>query len=173
MLHEFQEQAEMPSRTETGLTINTHKLLNLTKSDIKALADQVIVRVSEGDFDSTQVMIANKKAMALHEAIDVLLKPIFYGKNIVSRGDVLKMHNVEIEPAGLGSVWLYDGCQCVVLERLNAEMVTLKEKIAARQLILKGLTTGTELCDEETGESYTAFPAVNKKSEGYKITINK
>jgi hypothetical protein len=149
---------------DTGLTLQTKKLLTLTKSDIRDYAITIVDSVQNGEQDLIETMISVKKAISFFEQLDENLRPLFYSKQIVSKGDILKVHNVEIEPSDF-SKWDFKNCNDEILNRIC-------EDKKDRENALKLITSPTKYIDTVTGSEYVANPPIKKTTSGYKITIN-
>lgn len=146
-------------------------LLDMGKKEIIAGAKDIYNAMMDGIIDPIETQILIKKGLAFFEALDENVRPVIYGKNIVARGDVFKTHNVEIEPAELGVKWLYDRCESPELERLQEDVKKATEALKAHQVALQCITTATVMVDTDTGEEYTAHPAVRTCTSGYKFSI--
>jgi hypothetical protein len=145
------------------------KILDMGKKEIIAHAKDIYNAMMDGNLDPIETMIEVKKGILFFETLDENVRPVIYGKTIVGRGDILKMHNVEIEPSELGVKWAYPNNP--ELERLQEDVKVATEALKAHQIILQTITTAAKMVDMETGEEYIAFPGVRTCTNGYKFSV--
>jgi hypothetical protein len=147
------------------------KILDMGKKEIIAHAKDIYNAMMDGNLDPIETMIEVKKGILFFETLDENVRPVIYGKTIVGRGDILKMHNVEIEPSELGVKWNFDVCNDNILTRLINALEAAKTAVTDRQNFLKVITTQTDVVDEETGEVYRVNPPVRTSLNGYKFSV--
>jgi len=156
---------------KTGVVTIPKGILDMGKKEIIAHARDIYNAMMDGSLDPIETMIIIKKGITFFESLDENVRPVIYGKTIVNRGEVLKLHNAEIEASDLGVKWLYDGCNSPELERLQEDVKKATEALKQHQIALQTITTKTKMVDTATGEEYEAFPAVRTATAGYKISI--
>lgn len=80
----------------------------------------------------------------------------------------------KIELAETGTAYDFSKCEDVVLERWEAKLKELEEKVKARKDLLKTVPSeGLTQVDTETGETFTVFPPSKSSKSSFKITLSK
>lgn len=164
-------QAQEAETTNTSVSLVPKKLLGLDKATIVTNAKRIVNAIADGDLDLIDTFIEIKKGMLFFETLEENVKTMVYGKTIVAKGEILKLHSVEIEASELGVSWDFKGCGDAVLNRLNEALSIAKQAVTDRQNYLKVITTISEQVDTETGETYKVNPPVRKATSGYKFSI--
>ncbi len=154
-----------------GVPLIPKRLLKLTGDDINEFCKAIVAEVQDGNEDALEMLICIKKGIRIFELLDENIRPIVYGKNLVAKGGILKLHNVEVEPAELGTKWYFDRCGDAKLNTLNQELEAAKQKVTDRQNELKVITTISEQVDTDTGETWKVNPPIKRSTSGYKVTI--
>lgn len=171
MAMDQRQRSEEVANTSTGVSLTPKKLIALDKATIVSNAKAIVNAVQDGDLDLVDTFIEVKKGKLFFETLEENLKGFVYGKSLVAKGAILKMHSVEIEQSELGVVWDYKGCCDVILDRLNERMISAAAAVKERQAYLQVITTISKQVDMETGEEYTVNPPVRKATNGYKFSI--
>ncbi|MCZ2397104.1 MAG: hypothetical protein LC100_11245 [Chitinophagales bacterium] len=147
----------------------------LTKSEIKSIANDLVINLMEGGDPLRMAEAVSAMELLLKELKD---NPEFksyvreeaekYPKGFVSKS------GAKIELAEVGIRYDFTSCGDTEWEMLDAQMKSLKEKIAEREKFLKNLPgVGIEQLNKETGEMITIYPPSKTSTSSYKITLAK
>lgn len=150
--------------------------LEISKSSVEQVRNEISAKVEEGALDSIKVMAAIKfyekvfsgddkknnglthriKSFVVNEVEKDKLRKDYYG------------FKVEIKEAGVS--YIYDNCNDEVLTSLLEEEKELKEKIKNRQEFLKSIKGHLDIITEN-GEGKTIFPPAKKSTTSPTFTL--
>jgi hypothetical protein len=158
------EQLEVVESFEKGLT----------KSDIRNLSEEFVEKVlAEGN-----PLRAAEGLSAMENFLkEVKDNPLFkdyvreeaakYPKGFVSTS------GAKIECCETGTKYDYSACEDEVINSLNEQLISLKEKISEREKFLKTVPQSGLDVITENGEAVKIFPPAKSSTSSYKITLSK
>jgi hypothetical protein len=146
-------------------------LLNYSKTDLTAKANELAVLVENGTADTIDALISVKKQQFLLSEVEERIRA---NSNISFQKGGTERFGCKIESAEAGGKYDYSNCGCPVWERLNKEANEANEKLKKWQDYLKSLPNCSQpLVDEITGESYqlSQLPIKVGGKQTIKVTI--
>lgn len=157
---------ELPSSA-----IGAARMLPTTQTQIDVFSDQIIESVRQGEVNPIEVLILMK---AFEKAQKRILEEI--RENYVNEASKypepsFEFNGTKIEKAELGTMYNYAVCDDTVLERLEVDFNTAKEKLDERKKFLQALKQPLTAVDELTGEVVKINPPVKKSTSGLKVFI--
>jgi hypothetical protein len=162
----------MEQQQELMLMPTPQQLQQLGKKELLELAkEKAATLLDAGMLDELEVYIRAKKLIDFSTAFASAAHSKAYEAACKeqSKGHFTKF-GATITHTTTGASYVYDNCQDPVLERLQAELNTIQERVKSRQKYLQSLqATGELFIDPETGEATTLYPPVKKGRED--ITI--
>ena len=148
--------------------INTNGLIDLNKSDLKALGKNAIQSVKDGWIDPLTALIAVKKHQEVLSAMESELKPLANDRTVEKN---YSEHGVDVGQSMLGVKYDFTATGDREWLELTAKMVKLKEQLTERETFLKSLTKELTQFDEETGELIKIQPPIKSGALGLVLKI--
>lgn len=142
----------------------------LTKAAKQTLTESIVQSVR--DADDKLVPWAQLKTIeaAIEEAKKELRADIVDFAEKYEKGPFMhRGASFEVKDAGVK--YDYTGCGDVVWNELNTKMEKLKEELKERELYLRSLKGRTPCVDEDTGESWDAYPPVRKATTTVEVKL--
>lgn len=151
------------------IKLSEENLLNLTKTDIDFLVDNVISKYKEGDLDIHLLLAFAAKGQAVFADLLAKAKEEFQGQ-LPSKAE--DWYNMTITPKKTTTLD-YSGCGDLILARYEERKSALDAQIKGRKEMLKNLSTPINDIDMEEGEEFEIKPPVKLTGETFSITIAK
>lgn len=147
----------------------------LTKTNQKAIADQLITQVVSGEVDPIKAFIQIK---GIVECLTVFLKDKGVVDTTVTAcgryGDEKPSYaGAKMSVAEVGVRYDYSECGDAKYNELVAARAELDAQIKAREDFLKHMDGLQTIVDENTGEVFTVKPPVKTSSTSVKVTFSK
>jgi hypothetical protein len=150
----------LPVAETNIIPLETKTLLTVDKSDLSEMASKIVEAVDDGIADPLNTLIMAKKGSYVFDSIIEAMK----GKARLPEGNEYSRHHCQISERATGVKYYFEGCNDLVWNNLNMQMLDLKEKITAREDKLKTFTKPTKIedeIDEDTGEVIMSARVIN------------
>lgn len=148
------------------LAPNLTGLLNLNKSDLAEIASNILQDVNDGWVDPLDALIYAKKGEVLFKSIVDAVKD----KAEMPESKYTK-HDADLVEKMVGVSYDYSACGDIEWEMIDAQIKDLSEKKKERETFLKSLKSKLTLVNEDTGETYSVEPPVQKGKMSIAITL--
>lgn len=147
------------------------RMLPTTQTQIDVFSDQVIESVRQGEANPIEVLVIMKAFEKAQERILKEIREHYVNEASKYHENSFEFNGTKIEKAELGTMYNYAVCNDTVLERLEVDFDTAKEKLDERKKFLQALKQPLTVVDELTGEIVTINPPVKKSTSGLKVFI--
>lgn len=129
----------------SGLIIKQQSFLDLTKSDIRDVAMQIVDNCLEGHQSSAEALVFAKKLTELAELVKENLADSAATELRLSKGEQRHLHNTVINEQMVGVKYDYSTANDPIWN-------DLKQRITERETLLKGIKGTLSVNIEDTGE---------------------
>ncbi len=146
-----------------------NSLLNLNKSSISVLVNNVVHNLNEGLEDPVKALVIGKKLDELAKQYNESIRQQVSGKIKLQKGESYRRYDVEITEEETGVRYDYSHCNDAEWNQITKELEPLLLKRKQREEFLK--TIRKEFVDEETGEIIQ--PPIRSGKLGYKLSLKK
>jgi hypothetical protein len=157
---------DMPSTA-----IGAARMLPTTQTQVDIFSDQIIESVRQGEANPIEVLILMKAFERAQKRILEEIRENYVNEASKYPESSFEFNGTKIEKAELGTMYNYAVCNDTVLERLEVDFDTAKEKLDERKKFLQALKQPLTVVDELTGEVVTINPPVKKSTSGLKVFI--
>lgn len=161
------EQDELEAQPKAVADLILHS--DCSKSANEYRGSYMARQVHDGHINALEFAIKGRAMVksieaALDETKDDTIREIAkYGKEAEMFGS-----KVEVKEAGVK--YDFSHCNDIVYTKLLSELEAAKEKVKKRETFLKAITGHADLFDEETGETWQAYPPRKTSTTTYAIT---
>lgn len=149
---------------------------NLTKTQIKLVADQSVDNLLEGGNAIEIAEMISKMELFIKE-VKANPKYVDYIRDEVikfGREGVKTASGTKIECAEVGTKYNYESCGDVKWQLLNHQVYSATNSLKQREEFLKSIPAGgVDVLDDVSGEVYHIDPPIKTSTSSYKVTISK
>lgn len=140
----------------------------LTKKKLEEMAGLVASAMADGEISNEKVLLVAEQVAAISTFIELLKEDNRYRKAVLEELQKFPMQKGTLTS---GAAIAYTEVGTKYLYQEDAVWSDLKEKMKAREEILKKIPPGMQMVDEETGEMISGVGKVS--SPGWRITFRK
>lgn len=150
---------------------------NLTKTQIKVLADQSVSNLLESGGNVIQIAEMISKMELFIKEVKANSKYVDYVRDEVikfGKEGCKTASGTKIECAEVGTKYNYEHCGDVKWELLNHQVHSATASLKQREDFLKTVPVGgIDVVDDVSGEVYHIDPPIKTSTSSYKVTISK
>ena len=163
----------MSSINQELSTINILSLFQTTKAERAAFVSNVITNIEDESVDPLKIHLQLKSLIDISEQ---LLENETYRKYLLSaaekNGKKFTYQNAEFSIKEVGTKYNWENCGDIELKQMEFDAAILKDKIKAKQEILKRTSlSGMLITNKETGETYEVFPPSKSSTSAVSVTL--
>lgn len=155
--------------TTTGIL----KLFETDKSQRESFVSDLVQKIDSGYVSPLEVHLQIK---CMEDIIKLLNSNSIYRDCLLTEagkeGKVFLFHNAKFETKEMGVKYDFEKCGDTVLQELYRQKTVLDKQVKDRESLLKTLPEkGQGMINEETGETWTAYPPVKTSTTSIAVTL--